>query len=283
MRKIVFAVPIGILLVLAACGQAGAPAAQPAPGATAPPPAPTSAAQGAPQPTATLQPTEAPAPTQAPATAVETPAVEMPSTGTTVRPPDALVAAAPRRLAQYLGVQAGDLVLQSANQQMWPDGALGCPQEGQVYPQVVTPGFQLVFSNAAQTKTYEVHTGMSEEQMVLCENKQRIELPGDAGGVPQSAAPAPTSGASDPASRPLVDLARQDLAVQLSMKAEDITVTSVEAVEWRDSSLGCPRPGVNYLQVITPGYRITLAAQGRSYEYHTNRTSRVVRCDKPSG
>jgi len=119
--------------------------------------------------------------------------------------------------------------------------------------------------------------------MVLCDNKQRIELPGGAGGAPQGAAPPPTSRAPDPASRALVELARQDLAGQLGMKVEDITLAAVEAVEWRDSSLGCPQPGMNYLQVITPGYRITLAAQGQSYEYHTNKSSRVVRCDKPSG
>ncbi|MFL5805099.1 MAG: hypothetical protein ACJ8CR_25565 [Roseiflexaceae bacterium] len=274
MRKIAFATPLGILLVLTACGQAVSSAA--------PPPAPTSAALGTPQPTATLQPTEAPIPTQA--QAMETPPIveTPPGMGTSVRPPDTLVAAARRRLAQYLAVPVEDLPLQSANQQTWPDGALGCPAPDQIYPQVVTPGFVLVFSDMTQTKTYTVHAGMNEQEMVLCENKQPIALPDDTNGAPQSAAPTPASGAPDPASRPLADLARQDLAQQLGIKAEDITVASVEEVEWRNSSLGCPQPGMNYLQVITPGYRITLEAQGRRYEYHADRSSRVVRCDNPS-
>jgi hypothetical protein len=279
MRKIMGIIVSALLLMLSACGQAAPSVGQPAPGAaTAPPPAPTSAAQSTPQPTATLQPTEAPAPTQMPAQATT---IATPDAGTGVRPPDTLVAEAQRRLAQYLGVQASDLALQSANQQIWPDGALGCPQPDQIYPQVVTPGFLLVFSNTAQTTTHELHTDMGE-QMVLCENKQRIELPDDTSSSAEPPAPTPAGGAADAASQPLVDRASQDLAQQLSLKAEDITLVGVEEVEWRNSSLGCPRPGMNYLQVITPGYRITLEAQGKRYEYHTDQSSRVVRCDNPS-
>ncbi len=51
-----------------------------------------------------------------------------------------------------------------------------------------------------------------------------------------------------------------------------------EAVDWRDSSLGCPEPGKSYLQVITPGYRVVLQADGQTYEYHTNREDRAVLC-----
>ena len=39
---------------------------------------------------------------------------------------------------------------------------------------------------------------------------------------------------------------------------------TVRAVDWRDSSLGCPKPGMAYLDVITPGHRVTLRANGRS-------------------
>jgi hypothetical protein len=56
---------------------------------------------------------------------------------------------------------------------------------------------------------------------------------------------------------------------------------SVEENEWRDSSLGCPKPGMNYLQVITPGYKIILESQSKRYEYHSDTNRRVVRCDKP--
>ena len=51
------------------------------------------------------------------------------------------------------------------------------------------------------------------------------------------------------------------------------------AVEWSDSSMDCPEPGMSYLQVITPGYRIILQANNNSYEYHSNRDSYFVYCE----
>jgi hypothetical protein len=185
--------------------------------------------------------------------------------------------AAQLRLAQHLGVPANSLMLQSANQKDWPDGALGCPQPGQLYPQVVIPGFLLVFSNSDQTQTYEVHTGRSEQQMILCDNGQPIDLVSQASEPPT---PSGDTAQTHPGNRPLVELARQALAKQLNIDATTIKLTQIEEVEWRDSSLGCPKPGMNYLQVITPGYRIVLEAQGRSYEYHSDTGKRVVRCDK---
>jgi hypothetical protein len=280
MRKIAFAIPI-LLLALAACGQAAPSTAQPtSSGATAAPPTATSALPTeAPAATSVPPPTEAPTaaapPTEAPAASPGQPTPASP--GTSVRPPDALVAAAQQRLARHLGVPADSLMLQSANQKEWPDGALGCPQPGQVYPQIVTPGFVLVFSNSAQTQTYEVHTGRSEQQMILCENDQPIDLVNQASAPPTSAG---DTAQTNPASLPQVELARQALAKEIGIDTAAIRLTQLEEVEWRDSSLGCPKPGLNYLQVITPGYRIVLEAQNRSYEYHSDTGKRVVRCDK---
>ena len=61
---------------------------------------------------------------------------------------------------------------------------------------------------------------------------------------------------------------------------DGLAVESVAASQWPNSSLGCPRPGVNYLQVITSGYQFTLQAQGKQYEYHTDQGKRAVRCDQ---
>jgi hypothetical protein len=91
---------------------------------------------------------------------------------------------------------------------------------------------------------------------------------------PQETTPAAT-GALRPTA---VGLAVADLAGQLDIAAEAITVRSVEAVEWPDASLGCPKPGMMYAQVITPGYRIVLEAGGQSYEYHAGRSGSGVRC-----
>jgi hypothetical protein len=183
---------------------------------------------------------------------------------------------AQQRLAGHLGVANNTLMLQSANRQEWPDSSLGCPQAGQAYLQVITPGFLLVFSNTAQSKTYEVHTRERGDQMTLCENNQPTNLTDQAAG----SSPAPIAQTPDTANRALVEMARQALAKDLGIDIGGVMLQKIEATEWRDSSLGCPQPGMNYLQVITPGYLIVLDAQGSSYEYHADSGSRVVRCDK---
>jgi hypothetical protein len=80
----------------------------------------------------------------------------------------------------------------------------------------------------------------------------------------------------------VVQLARADLARRLDLALEGIRLVSIEAVQWRDASLGCPRPGMLYAQVLTPGYRVTLEAAGQEYAYHTDRGQRVVLCKEES-
>lgn len=64
--------------------------------------------------------------------------------------------------------------------------------------------------------------------------------------------------------------ATQALADKLQVSADTIEVVSVEAVEWRDSCLGVEVADTMCMQVITPGYRVVLSADGQQYEYHTN-------------
>jgi len=94
--------------------------------------------------------------------------------------------------------------------------------------------------------------------------------------------PAGTSVSIPPASEAAVAAAKANLAQRLGMSEEDILVASIEAVEWSDSSLGCPRPGMMYMQVITPGFRVILQAQGQAYEYHTDQGRNAVLCDGKS-
>ncbi len=77
---------------------------------------------------------------------------------------------------------------------------------------------------------------------------------------------------------PVVQVAMTKLADFLRIPPGQVTVIRFEEHEWPDSSLGCPQPGGAYLMVITPGYRVFLAAEGREYEYHTDQKQNVVRC-----
>jgi hypothetical protein len=145
---------------------------------------------------------------------------------------------------------------------------MGCPAPDQSYQAVSVPGYLLTFSDGS--RNFDVHTSLlaaAGEPMVLCENK----LPVDLAAMPATAAP-------DQAAQAMVELARQDLAKALYIDVGEISLVTSNAVEWNDSSLGCPKPGQNYLQVVTPGYLVRLSAQGQTYEYHTDTRSQVVRC-----
>ncbi len=67
----------------------------------------------------------------------------------------------------------------------------------------------------------------------------------------------------------------QDVVKRAGVDAGQVTFAKVEAVEWNDSSLGCPRPGAVYLQVITPGWLIEVQVGVKTFEYHTNYTGNV--------
>lgn len=76
----------------------------------------------------------------------------------------------------------------------------------------------------------------------------------------------------------LVSQVSQHLAQRLEIDVSQVTLVQTQAVEWRDSSLGCPQPGMGYLTVITPGYLITLTAQAEEYFYHTDQRANFVLC-----
>ena len=77
----------------------------------------------------------------------------------------------------------------------------------------------------------------------------------------------------------LVALVKQHLAQRLSIAIDQIMLSDIKPVVWRDAGLGCPKPGIDYIQVETPGYNILLEAGGKTYTYHTDETKRFVQCN----
>ncbi len=71
-----------------------------------------------------------------------------------------------------------------------------------------------------------------------------------------------------------------DLTARLKIAPETVMVVSVSAVDWPDTSLGCPQPGMFYAQIIVSGYTIILSASGQQVEYHADQRGRVVTCSK---
>ncbi len=81
--------------------------------------------------------------------------------------------------------------------------------------------------------------------------------------------------------RELVERARVDLAQRLGVTAEQIEVASVEEVTWRDTSIGCPQPGMMYAQRLVNGSRIVLRAGGAEYHYHAGGGREPFYCERP--
>lgn len=79
--------------------------------------------------------------------------------------------------------------------------------------------------------------------------------------------------------RPIEERAREALANWLGISSEEIEVIRVEEVEWPDTSLGCPEPGMVYAQVIVPGCRVVMRVGDEVYEYHSGGGQGVL-CDQ---
>jgi hypothetical protein len=98
----------------------------------------------------------------------------------------------------------------------------------------------------------------------------------------------PVDGATPVASKPLVDIPPEAETVMLLVVADaaqragvdpsQVSLVSIEAVQWPDASLGCPQSGMMYIQMITPGYRVMVAAAGVQQEYHTDSVQSIVLC-----
>src|SRR3954469_24565677 len=74
----------------------------------------------------------------------------------------------------------------------------------------------------------------------------------------------------------IVTQVTQMLAQQIQISADQITVVSAEPVDWPDACLGVESADTMCAQVITPGYRIVLSANGQQYEYHTNKDGSFI-------
>ena len=90
---------------------------------------------------------------------------------------------------------------------------------------------------------------------------------------------APVTGEAPPA---LMVQARLDLAGRTALDPATFETVRSEQVVWSDGSLGCPQPGYMYVQVVTPGYWIQLAADGKTYDYRATETGPAQLCEQPN-
>ena len=77
----------------------------------------------------------------------------------------AAVDAALADAATHLNVSRDALRVEQVEPREWPDASLGCPQSGQLYSQVVTPGYVVMITSGSHQLEY--HTD-SRARVTLC-------------------------------------------------------------------------------------------------------------------
>ena len=166
-------------------------------------------------------------------------------------------------LAERTGAEEGDIKIIQTEARVWNDGSLGCPMPGEVYIQILVSGYRVVF----QVEGVEYDYRMADSgHFKLCEGGDMLpNNPPDPSGDEQN---------------PLVAQAKEDLAARLGIQTSEIELLKYEEVVWPDSSLGCPQPGMEYLQVPSDGALIRLSAEGQVYDYHSGGNRGVFLCEQ---
>lgn len=144
-------------------------------------------------------------------------------------------------LSNQLDIPFERLELVSIEPMEWPDSCLGLQDPDLVCLTVITPGYKVILK--ADGITYELHTDETAQNIVIF------------------------SSGEEPA---IVTLVKNYLAKDISIEPAQIQTVFYEAVEWSDSCLGIRTEGLMCMQVITPGYRVILEANGKTYTFHTN-------------
>jgi hypothetical protein len=76
----------------------------------------------------------------------------------------------------------------------------------------------------------------------------------------------------------IVSIAKHNLAQKLDVSLGEIKIHSLTEVEWHDTSLGFPEPGMAYDQVITPGFELVFTVDDQLYLYGTGEGDLIHYC-----
>ena len=140
----------------------------------------------------------------------------------------------------------------------WRDSSIGCPKPGMAYLDVITPGHKVMLR--VDGRIYVVHE--AKNKAFVCRQTKAL------GGITPE---------RELLFGPQLVEARHDLATRLGVPDSQIRFVSGEGKTFADGSLGCPDPGVMYVQSQVPGWVLTFAVGDRQFTYHTD-LQRTVPC-----
>ncbi len=170
-------------------------------------------------------------------------------------------------LAETLRAQESQIEVLSAEPVEWSGDGIGCRPATDAGEPPITSGYEVKLELRGSTFTVHVAGGRAR----IC------DLEPAAASVHDQRAPG-----LEPELAGRVETAKADLAEQLEVPVDSIELIDAATVTWRDSSAGCPRPGMSYMQVLTPGTRIRLRAKDKTYHYHARGDAEPFLCAQPS-
>jgi hypothetical protein len=100
---------------------------------------------------------------------------------------------------------------------------------------------------------------------------QPSELPGP------STSPSTAGGTVSPA---IIEAVKVEIAKDAGVSPRDVTIVSADAVTFPDGSLGCPEPGMNYIQVQVDGFIVVGTVAGTTFDYRGSGATDLRRCEK---
>ncbi len=153
-------------------------------------------------------------------------------------------------LAEDLKIPKDAITVESVTEVDWRSSALGCPKPGMAYLDVITSGHKVTLR--ANGQLYYVHEGGN--RAFVCRQ------PPLGGALPKP----------ELAYRSPMLTAQRDLARRLGVPVTEIRPGGATRMTWENAALGCPQPGVQYAEVETHGWQLTLKHGEREYTYHAD-------------
>lgn len=179
-------------------------------------------------------------------------------------PSEAAVRLARHALAETLGVDQVTIEIVSVEPATWPGPGVQCAQTLTDETRPRTSGHRV-----------RLRLGSAVFEVRVAEGTARVC------GIGTEIADL-EPGRIEPGLREQIAQAKLDLAARLHTTPDTIEVLEATSVVWRDSSIGCPQPGMAYLQVLTSGTRIRLRIGQAVFHYHGAGTRPPFFCERPA-
>ena len=75
----------------------------------------------------------------------------------------------------------------------------------------------------------------------------------------------------------------KEAAKLANVPPQELVIVRAEAVVWNDGSLGCPEPGMEYMQALINGYWVVIRAARQTYDFRLDRGGSFRLCPEGRG